>query len=263
MREEQIFYPAGINSRAVGQYVTQEDSSCLLTLNSNTSSVVNFTFSIPRSSINGAGTSIKSIAVYYRIAWGELNFVHPILRRWSISDKSEQAGTTIPLNSGVFNMRVNSQPTSYNRVSCDITSPEIDNQPSAVSILYQLSLSFTAQRKSDVVISGIDVIYDKMGCGSPTSTTGGGTISLNSPLHEINATGNDILILPDGHPGHQIYILFVTKSSDIDTTTVVPNRFHDGVSMLFSQVGQFAHLVYSDSIGWKIIKSTMEIQVGS
>jgi len=81
-----------------------------------------------------------------------------------------------------------------------------------------------------------------------TSSVGDAAIPVTSCYHEFESTGTNTLTLADGTPGQQIYIVMVVDGGG--TPFVDPATFASPGVLIFTEVGDAAHLLFSATVGW-------------
>lgn len=79
--------------------------------------------------------------------------------------------------------------------------------------------------------------------GTPQTLTGAGAVNITSWMTWIATTGTDALTLVDGAEGQDKYLVM---KSDVADGTLTPDNLANGSTITFDDVGDSAHLVFSD-----------------
>lgn len=159
-----------------------------------------FRFALPRSADAGAGSTLLSVALNYRISAGGANCmasVVPSLTRYVEQNGVLQSTSAIAVTTAPA--AVLSQDTLTTKLVSTVDTPAIDNQAATQTISYLYTVRFTATTACTVLIQGAVTSYSFDSAPTPADSV---SINSNTTLdksnsgswHVIDASGGAIVL---------------------------------------------------------------------
>lgn len=91
-----------------------------------------------------------------------------------------------------------------------------------------------------------------MNGGGAQVLTGAGAIDVESAISHVATTGVNALTLADGEEGQTKFIVMITDGGD---GTLTPTNLGNGTTITFNDVGDSAHLLYTND-AWHFMGGT-------
>jgi len=92
-------------------------------------------------------------------------------------------------------------------------------------------------------ISDVQPLLGALNTATTTSISGAGAVPITGTICEITTTGANALTLADGAEGQHLFLTMIVDEGD---GTLTPTNFASGTTITFDDVGDAAHLVFTN-----------------